>query len=156
MNKTPVTAILFGAGNRGARAYAPYALEHPQDLKFVAVAEPNDVRRAQFAEAHNIPSENQFRSWEEALAKPQLAEVVFNMTQDQMHYDSASAALNAGYDLLLEKPMTNTLAQTVDLVQLAERQGRTMQVCHVLRFTPVLYYVAQHSEIRPLGRHHYG
>jgi predicted dehydrogenase len=65
-----------------------------------------------------------------------MADVVFNMTQDQMHYASAKVALETGYDMLLEKPMTNTLAETVDLVQTAERNGRLLQICHVLRYTP--------------------
>ena len=36
----PIRAILIGAGNRGADCYAPYALHHPDQLKFIAVAEP--------------------------------------------------------------------------------------------------------------------
>ena len=32
-----VTAILLGAGQRGAEAYASYALDYPNELKFVAV-----------------------------------------------------------------------------------------------------------------------
>ena len=136
MPDNPITAVLCGAGLRGAQSYAPYALEHPDELKFVAVAEPNDKRRDRFAKVHKIPPERQFRSWEEVMAKEQLADVVFNMTQDQMHYTSTLAALEAGYDILLEKPMTNTLSKTVHLVQVAEKKGRVMQICHVLRYTP--------------------
>ena len=40
-----VTAILLGAGQRGAEAYASYALDYPNELKFVAVAEPRADRR---------------------------------------------------------------------------------------------------------------
>jgi predicted dehydrogenase len=121
---------------RGTYAYAPYALTHPNELKFIAVAEPNPIRRARFAEAHGIPPERQFSRWEDILAREQMADVVFNMTQDQMHYSSALAALEAGYEMLLEKPMTNTLAETVHLVQVAERNQRLLQICHVLRYTP--------------------
>ena len=53
-----------------------------------------------------------------------------------MHYSSALAALEAGYEMLLEKPMTNTLAETVHLVQVAEQNNRLLQICHVLRYTP--------------------
>ncbi len=60
-------------------------LAHPNELKFVAVAEPDPVRRAQFAEAHAIPPERQFATWEEVIAQPKMADVVFNCTQDQMH-----------------------------------------------------------------------
>jgi predicted dehydrogenase len=132
----PMTAVLLGAGIRGAFAYGPYALAQPDELKFVAVAEPNPVRRARFAEAHHIPPERQFSHWQEIMAREQMADVVFNMTQDQMHYPSALAALEAGYDVLLEKPMTNTLAETVHLVQTAEQHQRLLQICHVLRYTP--------------------
>ena len=41
MSKQPIQAILIGAGQRGADAYAPYALQHPDELQFVAVAEPD-------------------------------------------------------------------------------------------------------------------
>ena len=44
-----VTAILLGAGQRGAEAYASYALDYPNELKFVAVAEPRADRREEFA-----------------------------------------------------------------------------------------------------------
>ncbi len=132
----PITAVLLGAGLRGSFAYGPYAIQHFDKLEFVAVAEPDPVRRAQFATAHDIPPDRQFASWEDVLAKPQMGDVVFNMTQDQMHYSSAIAALEAGYDMLLEKPMTNTLAETMHLVQTAEKNGRLLQICHVLRYTP--------------------
>lgn len=42
-----LTAVLIGAGARGARSYAPYALDYPHELKFVAVVEPDTHRVAQ-------------------------------------------------------------------------------------------------------------
>ncbi len=135
MPKSPITAVMVGAGSRGYYAYGPYALEHPDELKFVAVAEPNPVRRERFAKAHNIPPERQFVSWEDLIAQGQIADVLFNMTMDQEHYASTIAALEAGYDVLLEKPMAHRLEYNVALVQAAERTGRLLQVCHVLRYT---------------------
>lgn len=44
-----VTAVVAGAGLRGMEAYAVYALEHPEELEIVAVAEPNPARREKFA-----------------------------------------------------------------------------------------------------------
>lgn len=136
MSKNPLTAVLLGAGMRGAEAYAPYALAHPEEIQFVAVAEPDPVKRERFAKAHNIPKEHQFATWEDVMAKEQMADVLLNCTQDHMHFDSGMAALELGYDILMEKPITNTLEETVKLVQTAEKHGRLMQVCHVLRYTP--------------------
>jgi predicted dehydrogenase len=44
--------------------------------------------------------------------------------------------LDMGYDVLLEKPMTPVLHQNVKLVQKAEDEGRLLQICHVLRYSP--------------------
>ena len=49
-----VSAILIGAGQRGAQVYGEYALSHPKDIAFIAVAEPDDARRAEFCLQHGI------------------------------------------------------------------------------------------------------
>ena len=131
----PITALLFGAGARGAEAYGPYALTHPDQIKFVAVAEPDQWRRKRFAEAHDIPANACFESWRDALEQGQIADVVINCTQDQMHRESGVAAIEAGYDMLLEKPIANTLSDSIKIVQAAEEHERYLQICHVLRYT---------------------
>lgn len=133
---TSVTAALLGAGQRGYYNYGPYALQYPEELRFVAVAEPNPARRERFAAAHHIPPERRFASWEALIAQGRIADVLFNTTQDRTHYRSTLAALETGYDVLLEKPMATSLAENVALVQAAERSGRILQVCHVLRYSP--------------------
>ena len=145
----PIEAILIGAGNRGADSYAPYALAHPDALRFVAVAEPHPERRARFAAAHGIPAERQFDSWEALLARPLPVDAALVCTLDTQHVEPAVAALEAGYDVLLEKPMATTLEGCVQLVQAAERTGRLLQICHVLRYTP--FFSALH-EILESGR----
>ncbi len=135
MIKKPITAIVLGAGMRGAFAYAPYAIAHPDELDIVGVAEPDPVRRGRFVSAHDIPPNHVFESWEPLFNQPKFADVIINTTQDQMHYASTMAALEAGYDVLLEKPITNTLEETIQLVKKAEENGRLLQICHVLRYT---------------------
>jgi predicted dehydrogenase len=131
----PIQAILIGAGARGLDAYAPYALEQPGQLQFVAVAEPDPERRARFAELHQIPAENQFESWEPLLEKPQYGQAALICTQDQMHTAPTLAALKAGYDILLEKPMAPTAEECRLLADTAEELGRQLHICHVLRYT---------------------
>jgi predicted dehydrogenase len=126
---------MIGAGNRGYYAYAPYALQHPDEIRFTAVVEPHPERRQRFAEAHGIPKERQFSTWEELYARGQIAQALVNCTLDHMHLDSTLPALELGYEVLLEKPMANTLEGNVRLVQTAERHGRLLMICHVLRYT---------------------
>jgi predicted dehydrogenase len=131
-----LAAVLIGAGNRGYEAYGPYALAHPDQIRFIAVAEPQAQRRVRFAEAHDIPPERQFYTWEDLFALDKIADAALICTMDRMHVESAIAALKAGYDVLLEKPMADTLDGCVQLVQTAERTGRLLQIAHVLRYVP--------------------
>ena len=148
----PIEAVLIGAGNRGYTAYGPYALEHPEQIRFTAVVEPHEGRRQRFAQAHTIPAERQFSSWEELYGRGQIAEALVNCTLDRMHLESTLPALALGYDVLLEKPMVPTLEGNVRLVQAAERQGRLLMICHVLRYTA--FFSAIHDLITSgrLGR----
>lgn len=131
----PVKAILIGAGQRGALDYAPYALRNPQELRFVAVAEPLLERRQSFALQHSIPESEQYESWEPLLAQPRKGQAALVCTQDQMHTQPTMAALRMGYDVLLEKPMATTVEECRQLVSAAEASGRQLHVCHVLRYT---------------------
>lgn len=148
----PITAVLLGAGGRGMHAYAPYALSHPEDLKFVAVAEPVAERREQFAKMHNIPPARCYSSWEDLLCAGKLADAALNCTMDQLHTASTLAALDAGYDVLLEKPIAHTLSDTVSLVLAAEAQGRLLQICHVLRYTAFFRTIREIVQSGRLGR----
>ncbi len=132
----PIKAVLVGAGQRGADAYAPYALMHPDQIEFVAVAEPNAKKRERFAARHDIPTEHQYETWEDLLGQPALGEAALICTQDWMHTRPALAALEAGYNVLLEKPMATTAEECVQLVQASEQTGLQLHICHVLRYTP--------------------
>ena len=134
--REPVSAVLVGAGSRGYFAYGQYALDHPEQIHFTAVVEPHAERRRRFASAHAIPLKRQFESWEEFYARGKIAQVLVNCTLDRMHLASTVPALELGYDVLLEKPMANSLGSSVRLTGLAEHQGRTLMICHVLRYTP--------------------
>ena len=136
LRQAPLELVLVGAGGRGFHAYGAYAKAHPGEVRFVAVAEPDESRRERFAEAHGIPLNQQFRSWNELAAQPQLARAAVNTTMDRTHHASTLALLAAGYDVLLEKPMATTPAECIELVRTAEQRGRILQICHVLRYAP--------------------
>ena len=132
---TPVSAVLLGAGNRGGDVYGVWALEHSQEVRVVAVAEADPVRRAKFAALHGLPAEAQFASWRELLARPQLADAIIVALPDAEHEESALAALKAGYHLLLEKPIAPTLAGTLRVVDAARAAGKLLMLGYVLRHT---------------------
>lgn len=130
----PVTAIMVGAGQRGHHVFGAWATEHPGDLEFVAVVDPDPQRRARFGARHAVPPELQV---ERIAALPVgVAEAAFIATPDQDHPASTKAALRGGYHVYLEKPIAPTLEATVDLVRRARAADLVAHVGHVLRSTP--------------------
>ena len=131
----PITAVVLGAGSRGT-TYASYAKAHPEELRIVAVAEPRADRRNMLADELNIPDHNRFATWQELLDRPRMADCAFVCTLDDDHTAPAIQAMELGYHLLLEKPMSNTEEECRTIVETARRTGRKLAVCHVLRYTP--------------------
>ena len=135
----PVTVMIIGAGSRG-RTYARYAEKFPQSMKVVGVADLNPNRRKAMAKKHNIPAENQFGHFNEALSKAKLADAVVIATPDNLHYEPCMKALELGYDVLLEKPVAPTERECRAILKQAHKYNRIVAVCHVLRYAP--YFVA--------------
>ncbi|HRP57296.1 Gfo/Idh/MocA family oxidoreductase, partial [Agriterribacter sp.] len=119
----PVSAILIGAGNRG-NIYADYALIHPGELKITGVADQNAVRNGRFARKHNIPAMNRFYNWEAVFAREKFADAVIIATPDALHVGPCLRALDAGYDVLLEKPIALTEEECRLIHEKAKATGR--------------------------------
>ena len=130
-----ITAVVLGAGSRGS-IYAGYAKEHPDELKIVAIAEPRVDRLNRLAEEVSVPADMRFASWTELLAQPKMADCAFVCTLDDDHVGPAMRAMELGYHLLLEKPMSNTEEECRLIADAAKKTNRTLTVCHVLRYTP--------------------
>ncbi len=147
-----IDTIIVGGGGRG-NAYGSFALEYPQELNIVGIAEPNPVRRERFVRQHDIAPDMVFDDWRALLETGQRkATAVFNCTMDRLHFASTMRMLELGYDVLLEKPMTPVLEENVRLVQKAEETGRLLQVCHVLRYTPFWQALREVLQAGKLGR----
>lgn len=131
----PVTVLVIGAGHRG-NVYASFAARHPDEMRIVAIADPNAHRRQRMARQHGIAPENCFDGWEAALAGPRLADAVIIATPDALHSGPCLRALDQGYDVLLEKPAAPTEAECRAILDKARTTGRIVGVCHVLRYTP--------------------
>lgn len=130
-----VTAIVVGAGARGT-GYSNYALDFPDRLKIVGVADPRKFYRERIAKTHHVPGENVYLDWKDAAAAEKHADCVIIGTPDILHKEPAVAFASKGYHILLEKPMAVTPEDCKEIVD-ASKNGNTMlAVCHVLRYAP--------------------
>ena len=130
-----LSAILIGAGNRGT-TYVEYMKKLPEMFDVVGVAEPIEARRNNIKEMFDIPDENCFEYYNEILSKPIMADFAIISTLDEMHLQPALAAIDRGYNLLLEKPLAQTAEECVAIANAAKKKNVKVLVCHVLRYTP--------------------
>jgi predicted dehydrogenase/threonine dehydrogenase-like Zn-dependent dehydrogenase len=86
--------------------------------------------------------------YRELVADPSV-DVVYVATRHDMHYAVARAAVEAGKAVFVEKPMTMTVADARELVELVARRGTLLTVGFNRRFSP---HVARLSELlRPIA-----
>ncbi|MDF2675665.1 MAG: oxidoreductase domain protein [Clostridiales bacterium] len=133
--KKPVTAIIVGAGHRSL-LYASYALEHPEELKIVGVVEPDSVRREKTAKIYGIEEKYCFKSVEDLIKGPRIADTAINGTMDNIHIPTSIPLLEAGYHLLVEKPIGVSQDEVMQLLNTSRKTKTTVMVGHVLRYAP--------------------
>lgn len=147
-----ITFAICGFGSRGHDAYASFQHANPQEMKIVAVADPREERGKLAMLEFGVRDEDCFSSGEELLAQPRLADVLIIATQDKEHYKYAIPALEKGYHLLLEKPISADLQECLEIRDKAKQCDRTVMVCHVLRYAPFYETIKKLIENGSIGR----
>lgn len=137
MNK-PLTLVGIGCGGR-TRTYCELAAQQPHRYRIVAGADPDAERVEQVRTTSRNPEFRSFANAEACFAAGRLGDVAIIGTQDAYHVEPALRALELGYDLLLEKPVAPHPADVLRIRDTAQRLGRRVLVCHVLRYSP--FYV---------------
>lgn len=147
----PIKVAIAGLGNRGRDNYGKIGMLYPDKMEIVAAADIDPKKVALAAEEFRLPKEACFSSAEEMLAEEKLADVMVIATQDRQHVGHAIAALEKGYHLLLEKPVSPEVEECQRLAEAAKRCGRKVVVCHVLRYTPIYQKVKELLEEGVIG-----
>lgn len=132
-----VKVALIGAGNRGKNVYAKYLKVFNDRAELVAVADVDSEKVDEVRSEYGIADNMCFSSGEALLEQPKLADVILLCTMDHQHFDLAKSAIEKGYHLLLEKPISPDLDECRELERLALLHKRHVLVCHVLRYAPL-------------------
>ncbi len=138
------TCVIVGAGHR-ALTYASWALEHPDRMEVVGVADPDRERCESAAKMFNLPPSALFGSADDLAGQPKMADFAINGTMDSDHVPTSIPLLKRGYDILLEKPFATNEAEMWALVDTARQTGCKVAICHVLRHVP--FYAAIRKEV---------
>ena len=146
-----LTAILIGAGGRG-RNYTDVMLNMKEQYQVIAVAEPIQNRREYIMNKHEVAEDMAFNDWKPLLEKGKIADFAIISTMDRDHFAPAMAALEIGYDLLLEKPIAPTPEECMKICARAKALGRKVVICTVLRYTPMFKTIKDLIDSGKLGR----
>jgi predicted dehydrogenase len=103
-----------------------------------AAVDPNAERAAHAASQYSIPV---FDSIERLLAADLKLDAAIVAVPTVHHHAAATELLEAGLDLLVEKPLAATLAEADDLIARANRGQRILQPGHLERFNPAVLAV---------------
>jgi len=121
---------VVGVGNFG-RLHAAVLRDLP-GARLAALCEPDEGRR--HAAAVAFPDVPLFASFAEALERAALDAVVL-ATPETEHAAQAVAAMERGWDVLVEKPLALSWIEARAVREAARRTGRVLQVGTVLRFS---------------------
>ena len=110
----------LGARVDGLFDFAAGALDH----------RPEEGRA--FGRSLGLAPDRAYGDWREMLAgetaRPDRIDLVTVATPNATHFEITRAFLDAGFDVLCEKPMTMTVAEGEEIVRLARRTGRICAV----------------------------
>ena len=109
-----------------------------QGIALAAAVEPDAARAADAAAKYAIPV---FSTVDELLAADLKLDAATVAVPTVHHHAVASALLDAGLDLLVEKPLAATLAEADDLIRIAQIGGCILQPGHLERFNPAVLAV---------------
>jgi predicted dehydrogenase len=101
--------------------------------ELVAAALSSNAERG-LAAARELHISRAYRSFEEMASseskRPDGIEVVSIVTPNHLHYAPAKAFLEAGIDVICDKPLTTTLADALDLAEIVKRTGLVFGLTH--------------------------
>ena len=146
----PLNVVILGAGNRGS-VYGSYAEHHPDATRVVGLADPDPIRLARAAQRFNVPPERCYESAQALAAADRFADAAINTTMDREHLATTLPLLEAGYDVLLEKPFAVSADELWQFVDTVQRTQRKLMICHVLRYAPFYLAIRQRVAAGDIG-----
>ena len=140
-NRTTVNAAMIGTGGM-ARHHTRKILEQQDTTQILTVCEPSGDAYEAFAELHDEvglePPPNVPDIHEMLAQHGDALDAAFIITPHKFHFEHAAACLNAGVDVLLEKPMVMTADEAERLIEIRDRTGRLLSLIHISEPTRLL------------------
>ncbi len=150
MGKVYTVAIL-GCGSRGAFAYGEIMVGWKDKYEIVALCDVDEGKLGCAAAKFGVAKEKSFLT-EEGFFEEKHADVLVIATQDRDHVRHAIRALELGYHILLEKPISPIKEELYVLLEAQKKYQREVLVCHVLRYAPAYVKIKELIDSGVIGK----
>lgn len=156
---TPRIRYAMVGGGRGAFIGAVHRIAARLDDRFELVAgalssNPENAK-ASAADLH-IAADRAYTSYEEMLrvekTRADGIQAVVIVTPNHMHFPVAKACLEAGIDVICDKPVTRTLEEALELEQIVKKSGCFFALTHNYSAYPLVRYARELVEQGKLGK----
>jgi predicted dehydrogenase len=129
---------VVGVGHLGKWHADKYAVA--SNCELVAVVDSNTANAREVAQKHGVEVYSNYRD-----IIP-LVDAISLVVPTSLHYKIAREFLEAGIHCLIEKPITESIAEAETLIEIARKQNLVLQVGHIERFNSVMIGIEEHLE----------
>lgn len=150
MENKKFTVAILGVGSRGA-GYGLIMNSMKDKFQIVSLCDLIKEKLDRFQEIFDVDKENCFLDCNEFF-KEKRADVLIIANQDQDHVWCCLKALELGYDILVEKPLTDNLEECEKLLAAQKKYNKKVMVCHVLRYAPAYIKTKELLNEETIGR----
>ena len=145
------TVAILGVGSRGGDAYGLIINSQKDKFDIVALCDTRQQRLERFSQIFGVEKQLCFTD-ENEFFQQKRADVLIIATLDKDHVRQAIKAFELGYDVLLEKPITDDKQECLQLLEAQQKSGRFGLVCHVLRYAPAFVKAGQLIQEGTIGK----
>ena len=149
--KKKFSAAILGAGGRGSMYGQVMQNQHSDEFEITAVCDINPKQLEKCRTMLNL-SDDMLFSDEETFFAEKRADVLIIATYDDKHVEQCIKAMEMGYDVLMEKPVSNSREEIDRLLKVQKETGRVVSICHELRYGPAFVKLGELLESGVIGK----
>ena len=129
-----LTISILGLGVRGGNEYGNYIYQKRKDCRIVAICDTDKEKTSLFSKVFEVDRSNVF-SDADVFFEQKRSDVLIIATPDNTHLRYARSALEAGYHLFLETPVSDDPVALKELSYLADKTRKVVMLANVLRYS---------------------
>ena len=145
----PLRVAVLGCGAQGRNHLNAYAAL--PEIQIAAICDLDEARRNATGEHYGVPESGRFADYRDLLANAGPLDIVSICTMPISHREMTVAALDAGANVICEKPTALNLDEAQAMHAAAVRNGKLLTVGFNMRFLPAAQYLKQYVDEGGIG-----